>query len=123
MEKSWFEREKETRKPPTYTRPSSSADTVHSPLLSVAAKAKAKTTAASSHFSPNDTFDMNHITRAQLMSIGGIGETLSDNFIEHRAELQKKGLIFTSPADLKKVKGIGKKTYEKVAHRFFVKDS
>ena len=117
-----MKRKKESRNLPAYAGPSSSADTVHSPLLSVAAKAKAKNTTAP-QFSPNDEFDMNLVARAQLMSIDGIGALLSDNFIEHRAELQKKGLTFKSPKDLKKVKGIGTKTFDKIVHRFFVKDS
>ena len=120
--RTWFEKEKESRNPPAYAGPSSSADTVHSPQLSAAARAKAKNTTAP-QFSPNDEFDMNLVTRAQLMSIDGLGAHLADSYIEYRAELQKKGLTFKSPKDLKKVKGIGTKTFDKIVHRFFVKDS
>ncbi|MGD9581999.1 MAG: DUF655 domain-containing protein [Vampirovibrionia bacterium] len=51
----------------------------------------------------------NTASKAQLISLPGIGEKTADKIIEHR-----KNNRFNSPKDLKKVKGIGKKKLEAI---------
>lgn len=54
--------------------------------------------------------DINAATPAELQNISGIGPVLSQRIIEARP--------FTSADDLRKVKGIGAKTYEKIRPSF-----
>jgi competence protein ComEA len=56
------------------------------------------------------TINLNTATKTDLMTLPGIGETTAERILLHREERGK----FKTPADLKNVKGIGDKKFEKL---------
>jgi comEA protein len=54
--------------------------------------------------------NINTATKTQLMNLPGIGPSLADRILEHRASNGP----FTSTSELRKVKGIGEKKFEKL---------
>lgn len=58
---------------------------------------------------PETTLDLNQASREQLQTLPGIGPTLASRIVEARQEKP-----FTSLEDLRRVKGIGVKTLEKL---------
>ena len=60
--------------------------------------------------------NINTATVKEIMALPGIGKKRAEAIISHR---QNKG-IFDSIADLKKVEGVGKKTYEKIKEHLVV---
>ena len=65
---------------------------------------------ADNAFSVNKTVNINYAGRKELESLPGIGPITAQNIIDYRT---KHGL-FKSKEELKKVKGIGEKKYEKI---------
>lgn len=65
---------------------------------------------------PLSPFDLNRASEAELASIPGLGEKLAEQIVEHREE---KG-EFRSVEDLRKVKGIGPATLERVRPFLYV---
>ena len=63
-----------------------------------------------------EKIDLNIASRVQLMSLPGIGEKTADVIIEFR-----KSRPFSSPEDIMKIKGIGKKKFEKLKEYIEVK--
>jgi len=61
------------------------------------------------------TFDLNTATYDELLTVKGIGPKKATDIIEYR-----KGKSFTSVEQLTEIKGIGKKTLEKLSPFFFV---
>ena len=61
--------------------------------------------------------DLNTATKSQLVTLPGIGEAMAERIILHREE---KG-SFKSINDLKKIKGIGEKKFEKLKPHIEVK--
>jgi competence ComEA-like helix-hairpin-helix protein len=61
--------------------------------------------------------DLNSATKEQLMSLPGIGEAMAERIMLHR---QEKGR-FRRIDELKKVKGIGEKKFEKLTPHIEVK--
>lgn len=61
-------------------------------------------------------YNLNTVTLEQLMTVPNIGETKAKAILELREKLGK----FTSVSQLKSVKGIGSKTYEKLKDYFYV---
>ncbi len=53
--------------------------------------------------------NINTASRAELMTLSGIGEVMADRIIEYRS-----GNLFRSIEDIKSVKGIGEATYNKI---------
>ena len=70
--------------PQAYAGPSSSASTVSSPPHRVAGQ---------------DCFDLNRVTKEQLVTLDGIGSNTADTILAKRQELQSKGLCFMSTKD------------------------
>ncbi len=62
-------------------------------------------------------FDLNTATKTELMELPGIGEAMAERIILRREEKGK----FRSIAELKKVKGIGEKKFEKLTPHIEVK--
>ena len=71
---------------------------------------------SSSNGSNSEVININTATKEQLMKISGIGKTKAEAIIEYR---QKNG-DFKSKADITKVKGIGKSTFEKIKDKIEV---
>ncbi len=63
--------------------------------------------------------DLNRATRAELVSVYGIGEVLSGRIMEYREALGG----YYSVEQLHEVRGIDKGCYDKIFRNFFVKDS
>ena len=61
--------------------------------------------------------NLNTASVKELQSLPGIGKVTAERIVAFRTE---KG-IFTSPEDLLKVKGVGKKTLEKIRGQIAVK--
>jgi len=61
------------------------------------------------------TFDLNTATYNELLTVKGIGPKKATDIIEYR-----KGKSFTSVEQLTEIKGIGKKTLEKLSPFFYV---
>jgi comEA protein len=57
--------------------------------------------------------NINSATKAQLMNLPGIGPSLADRILEYRTQHG----AFSSVDDLRKVKGIGAKKFEKLRHQ------
>ena len=91
--------------PQAYAGPSSSASTVFSPPHRVAGQ---------------DCFDLNRVTKEQLVTLDGIGPSTADAILSRRKELQSKGLCYMNVKDLLKVKYLGAKTFAKIEQRLFV---
>jgi comEA protein len=66
---------------------------------------------------PPGKIDLNNATKTQLMELPGIGEAMAERIILRREE---KGR-FRSVGELKKVKGIGEKKFEKLLPHIEVK--
>ena len=58
----------------------------------------------------SDLIDINHATKEELCQLTGIGEVLAQRIIDYRTEYGS----FTRPEDLKNVKGIGEKVFERL---------
>ncbi len=63
------------------------------------------------------SIDINTATKSELMNLPGIGEKTADNIIATR---EKKGK-FLKLEELKKVKGIGDKKFEKIIKYIYIK--
>lgn len=57
----------------------------------------------------NGLININTASKAELMTLTGIGEVMADRIIEYRSRS-----LFKSAEDIKSVKGIGDATYEKI---------
>ncbi|MEB7461332.1 helix-hairpin-helix domain-containing protein [Staphylococcus succinus] len=64
----------------------------------------------------NDTLNLNQVTETELLSIPGIGPMKAKSIIEYREEHGS----FDSVEQLKEIKGIGDKTFEKLSGYFTV---
>lgn len=64
----------------------------------------------------NAKYDLNTVTLEQLMTVPNVGEVKAKAILDLRTKLGK----FTSVSQLKSVKGIGSKTYEKLKNYFYV---
>ena len=53
--------------------------------------------------------NINNASKAELMTLTGIGDVMADRIIEYRSSS-----LFKSKEDIKSVKGIGESTYEKI---------
>jgi len=67
--------------------------------------------------SDNEVININEASVKDLAGLSGIGKTKAEAIIAYRNENGK----FENIDDMKKVKGIGKKTFEKISHRITVK--
>ena len=108
-----------------YSGPHSSADTVRTPKASAKPQNVPKAPPPPGHnptaFAQSEVFDMNLVTEEQLKSISGMGTLLAKNYIATRKKLNdEEGRAFVSVKQLTLVKGIGKKTFEAIQHRFRV---
>lgn len=68
-------------------------------------------------YAATDKVNINTATKERLMSLNQIGEEKADKIIEYR-----KKHPFQSPEDIMKVKGVGKKIFDKNKDRIVVKD-
>jgi competence protein ComEA len=66
---------------------------------------------------PPAVIDLNTATKDQLMSLPGIGETMAERIMLHRQEQGR----FRRIDELRKVKGIGEKKFEKLKPHIEVK--
>lgn len=64
----------------------------------------------------NKKYDLNTVTLEELLTVPNIGEKKAKAILELRTKLGK----FTNVSQLKSVKGIGSKTYEKLKVYFYV---
>ncbi len=62
--------------------------------------------------------NLNTASSAELATLPGIGPSKAQAIIEHRAKAP-----FSSPDDLRKVKGIGSKLYDSIRERITVGDA
>lgn len=60
--------------------------------------------------------DLNKATALELQRIAGFGKGAAENVVR----VQKSGRKFVAVEELLKIRGVGKKTYEKVKDRVFV---
>jgi len=60
--------------------------------------------------------NLNTATKAELLTLNGIGESYADRIIEYR----KNNGPFQSPEEIMQVKGIGEKIYQKIKDRIVV---
>lgn len=60
--------------------------------------------------------DINTASAAQLQDLDGIGPVIAKRIVDYRNNVQ----LFKTPEDLKNVKGIGVKTFQKNADRIIV---
>ena len=58
----------------------------------------------------SDLIDINHANKEELCQLTGIGEVLAQRIIDYRTEYGS----FAQPEDLKNVKGIGEKVFERL---------
>ncbi len=66
---------------------------------------------------PDGKINLNTATKEQLKSLPGIGDKMSDYIIQYRREKPFKQI-----RDLKKINGIGDKTFQKLAELVCVTD-
>ena len=59
------------------------------------------------------TVNLNAASKLELQRIGGIGPKMSEKIIQHRP--------FNDVAELQRVPGIGKATYDKLKYKLYVK--
>lgn len=69
------------------------------------------TSSKSSTLAPGTKININTASRSELDKLPGVGPKTADSIIEYR----KANGPFKKPSDIKKVKGIGEKTYQKMA--------
>ena len=74
------------------------------------------TTAPAQNDEVTKKYNLNTVTLELLMTVPNIGETKAKAILELREKLGK----YTSVSQLKSVKGIGSKTYEKLKDYFYV---
>jgi len=67
---------------------------------------------------PEGKVNLNTATSAELATLPGIGPSKAQAIVEHRAKEP-----FSSPEDLRKVKGIGSKLYDSIRERITVGDA
>ncbi len=65
----------------------------------------------------DEKIDINKATAKELQQLKGIGEVIAKRIVEYR---EKNGL-FNAPEDIKKVKGIGDKTFDSNKNRIVAK--
>ncbi|HEU4685710.1 MAG TPA: helix-hairpin-helix domain-containing protein [Nitrospira sp.] len=95
---------------PPFSVEQPAADVVPSaPPLKMGAVAS-KRNASSSDTPTNHTLDLNSATEEELESLPGIGPVLAGRIIEHRTTIG----AFDRVEDLREVKGIGKKKFERI---------
>lgn len=63
----------------------------------------------------NDKININTASKELLMSLDGIGEVYSQKIIDYRNKMK-----FSTIEDIKQIKGIGEKTYEKIKEKITV---
>lgn len=80
-------------------------------------KAKAEEKAKASEPAKVAKVDINSASEAELAKIPGIGEKIAKAIVEHRAKEP-----FKTIEDIKKVKGIGEKKFEKIKDLIEVKE-
>lgn len=85
------------------------AETTHvvaePPIPSVAARKR--TSSAGEH--RTSTINLNTASKTRLMSIPGVGEATADRILQYRSHTP-----FTRPEDLRNIKGIGDKRFERM---------
>ncbi len=64
----------------------------------------------------NSKINLNKATKEELMTVNGIGEVTADKIILYREEHG----MFTTVSELKEIKGIGDKTFDKMKDSFFI---
>lgn len=99
-----------TSKPPLSVATSSSIPSVSTPIESIKPNSSAPAAISSTVILPMKKININTATQEELCSLNGIGEVISQRIIEYRE--QHDG--FQSIEELKQVKGIGDKTFEKL---------
>src|SRR5262245_45841825 len=67
---------------------------------------------------PDGRVNLNTASSAELATLPGIGPSKAQAIVEHRAKEP-----FSSPDDLRKVKGIGSKLYDSIRDRITVGDA
>jgi competence protein ComEA len=76
------------------------------------------TSAGAVESGPEGRVNLNTASPAELATLPGIGPSKAQAIVEHRAKEP-----FSSPDDLRKVKGIGSKLYDSIRERITVGDA
>ena len=122
QEETWFERERRKRQADSYVGfPMTNSVPYAGPDSSSSSVNQARCPSFTPKFSQTDSkpsltvFDLNTVTRNDLLSVDHIGTSLADSILKYRQDH-----TFQSVKQLTKVPHIGTKTYEKISHRFCV---